>query len=404
MTTDQNEPAATLKGQRARLTVDFRPNTILVGTDYFARLIISIFFILNRIEFGVFIGLHAGLFLLEVYLSRYSEDELKKKILKELKPEYRQHVQDFVPVVTLPLLWLGLYMITGLLVVIIVFAKNFSDESTKWLELAGAVLLTIVGAYLSMLAAYMAGSILFDRKIRAYHLQLRDHPGPKPAYTDVSAAFPNAFHSLNDESMVAIDRLDANDGMIARLESDLKGINSKVDSYMLESVLLGALAFSGFLTIVASNVISGADGQFATIISQFLDSIWAILFSTQAIDTNVLSGLFKGTNLFVVIMFESLICSVFFIMVLTLRLRYSDMSLKMDYLIRVINIFNAKEEELIILKMDDKNQDNTRIADRTLLLTQKIEAGLSDASRLHSQIKPVVWMMSVYRNLGLIFF
>lgn len=407
MTADQNEPAdvnATLKGQRARLTVDFKPNTVTLGVDFFARLLISFLFLVNKLDFGGFIGWHIGLFLLEIFASRYTEDELKKRMVKDLKPEYKQHIQDYIPVITLPLHWLGLYMITGLLATLIVFIKNSGDAETSWIELIVVVLLTIAGAFLSMLAGYMAGSILFDRKIKAYHFLLRDYPGPKSTYTDITPAFPTAFQSLKEEHLVAIDVLDANDGMIARLESDLKGINSTVDSYMLESVLLGALAFSGFLTIVASNVISGSDQQFTAIIKQFMDSAGSVLFSEKAVSTDEFSNLFKGTNLFIVIMFESLICSVFFIMVLTLRLRYSDMSLKMDYLIRVISIFNAKEEELIVLKMDDKNQDNTRITERTRLLTQKIEAGITDANHLLSQIKPVMGMMSFYRNLGLIFF
>ena len=89
MTADQNEPAdfiATLKGQRARLTVDFKPNTITLGIDYFARLFISFLFLVNKLDFGVFIGWHIGLFFLEVFAFRNTKDELKKRIVKELKP------------------------------------------------------------------------------------------------------------------------------------------------------------------------------------------------------------------------------------------------------------------------------------------------------------------------------
>jgi len=399
MTADQNEPAdinATLGGQRARLTVDFRPNTVTIAIDFFARLVISLLYLVNKIEFGVFIGLHIGLFLLELFVSRNIEDDLKNKMVKDLKPEYNQHIRDYVPVIQMPTHWMGLYMITGVVAIIISFAKNFSGGSTHWIELVAVVLLTIGAVFLSLLAGHMAGSILFDRKIKGYHFLYLDR--------DVTAIFPEAFQSLKEEPLIAIDRLDANDGMIAKLESELKGINSTVDSYMLESVLLGALAFSGFLTIVASNVISGSDDQFTEIINKFMDSAATVLFSEKGINTDEFSNLFEGSNLFIIIMFESLICAVFFIMVLTLRLKYSDMSLKMDYLIRVLHIFNAKEEELIVLKMDDNNQDNTRITERTRLLTQKIEAGIADASHLLSQIKPVVAFMSLYRNMGLIFF
>ena len=399
MTADQNEPAdinATLGGQRARLTVDFSPNTVTLAIDYFARLLISLLYLLNQIGFGAFIGLHIGLFLLEMFVSGNIGDKLTDKIIKDLQPGYKQYIRDFVPVIQMPTNWMGIYTITGVLAIIIVIAKNFSGGSTHWIEGVAVVLLTIGSAFLSLVAGTAAVRILFDRKIQGYHFLYLDR--------DVNAIFPNAFPSLKEEPLMATDRLDANDGLIARMESELKGINSTVDSYMLESVLLGALAFSGFLTIVGANVISGSDKQFTDIINQFMDSVRLILFTEQAVNTGQLAGLFKGTNLLIVIMFESLICSVFFIMVLTLRLKYSDMSLKMDYLIRVINIFNAKEEELIVLKMDDKNQDNTRITERTRLLTQKIEAGIADAGQLLSQIKPVVGIMSFHRSLGLIFF
>jgi hypothetical protein len=399
MTTDQNEQAdinAMLGGQRARLTVDFSPNTVTLAIDFFARLLISLLYLVNIIGFGLFIGLHTGLFLLEMFVSGNIEDKLKDKIIKDLQPGYNQHIRDYVPVIPMPTQWLGIYLLTGLLAIIMVFAKNFSGGSTNWIEGLVAVLLTIGAAFLSLLAGIAAVRILFDRKIKGYQFRYLDR--------DISALFPHAFQSLKEEPLIETDRLDANDGLIARMESELKSINSTVDSYMLESVLLGALAFSGFLTIVGANVISGSDKQFTEIISQFMDTARLVLFTENEINTGKFVSLFKGTNLLIVIMFESLICSVFFIMVLTLRLKYSDMSLKMDYLIRVLHIFNAKEEELIVLKMDDKNQDNPRITERTRLLTQKIEAGIADASHLLSQIKPVVQLMSLYRHAGLIFF
>ena len=52
-------------------------------------------------------------------------------MVKDLKPEYKQHILDYIPVIPLSLNWLGIYMITRLLVVIVVFAKNFSDATTN---------------------------------------------------------------------------------------------------------------------------------------------------------------------------------------------------------------------------------------------------------------------------------
>jgi hypothetical protein len=80
------------------------------------------------------------------------------------------------------------------------------------------------------------------------------------------------------------------------------------------------------------------------------------------------------------------------------------MSLKMDYLIRIMNIFNAKEEELINIKLENNNISSTIIDNRAKRISKKITATLDDAKKLIKNISPVVALMSLFRNLGIITF
>jgi hypothetical protein len=229
--------------------------------------------------------------------------------------------------------------------------------------------------------------------------------GKTQKIVDITRFFPDAIVLPDEiEKAVEVDAHDVNDTQIAGLESDLKGINSKVDAYMLESVLLGALAFSGFLTIVASSIITKPGSHFLDMVQNFVKIAKGIFEANSGSISGIFNKITEGENLFLLIMFESLVCSVFFIMVLTLRLRFSDMSLKMDYLIRIMNIFNAKEEELVHIRLENNASDNVTIDKRAKLIAQKINSGLEDANKLLKEINPTVTLMSWYRNLGIITF
>jgi len=110
----------------------------------------------------------------------------------------------------------------------------------------------------------------------------------------------------------------------------------------------------------------------------------------------------KECLLFLII-FEALLCSVFFLLVLTLRLRYTDLALKMDYMIRIMNIFNSKEEELnnAFINEIDRTESVTK---RMVRLSKKIDDAILGATNLLKEIDPIVTLMSIYRTAGITLF
>lgn len=219
---------------------------------------------------------------------------------------------------------------------------------------------------------------------------------------DVSSKYVAELRALEElfDNDIMIEEIDVNDTEIARLESDLKSLNTRVDSYMLEGVLIGSLTFSGFLTIIASgsslNFVDLKNLNFGSMPFNGQSSkLTAILTSIDDWAT--------APHLFSVIMVESLFCSVFFILVLALHIRFTQLSLKLDYLLRIMTIFNAKEEEMINLEMSG-TQVTDYSAARRRMIAHKITEAINDANKFTKDIKPLVSLMALYRNLGLVLF
>jgi hypothetical protein len=97
-----------------------------------------------------------------------------------------------------------------------------------------------------------------------------------------------------------------------------------------------------------------------------------------------------------------LLASVFFLLVLTLRLRLNSLSLNMDHLIRILTIFNAKEEELYNAQYEGSLNDAS--SNRLKNIGKKIDHTLADANKLLKELKPTVAVMSIYRNVAVFLF
>ena len=108
-------------------------------------------------------------------------------------------------------------------------------------------------------------------------------------------------------------------------------------------------------------------------------------------------------NILVLITVESLFCSVFYILILGLRTRFANLSLNMDHLIRVMTVFNAKEEELINFQLQGGKLDAS-LTTRKNKISQRISATISDAKSLAKEIQPVLRIMTLCRNIGLFLF
>src|SRR4030095_7430322 len=115
---------------------------------------------------------------------------------------------------------------------------------------------------------------------------------------------------------------DVNDTQIAKLESGLKGISSKVEAYLLESVFLGGLAFSGFLAVASQNFLSEKSPEFSNFCVNVISFCNRLVSVRHFSNMGNLVGIFHPDDLLILIMFLCLFCSVFFLLVLTLRMRF----------------------------------------------------------------------------------
>lgn len=97
-----------------------------------------------------------------------------------------------------------------------------------------------------------------------------------------------------------------------------------------------------------------------------------------------------------------LLSSVFFLLVLTLRHRLNTLSLNMDHLIRILIIFNAKEEELFNLKTEEQSNDFQ--IQRLEKISRKIDVALVDSENLLKELKPIAVIMNSYRNIAVFLF
>ncbi|MCV9930068.1 hypothetical protein OIU83_20575 [Flavobacterium sp. LS1R49] len=169
-------------------------------------------------------------------------------------------------------------------------------------------------------------------------------------YEDVSDIYPDLFVSdkVVGYGAIELDPVDLNDTRIAKLESEMKNINYRSEAWMLESVFLGGLAFSGFLTVASANFL----GKEPEVFSEFLRHFK--IYYEKCFQNEITSWVtqignhFFRNDLYILIMLLCLLSSVFFLLVLVLRFRLNSLTLSMDHLIRILNIFNQKKMSFLI--------------------------------------------------------
>jgi hypothetical protein len=336
---------------------------------------------------------------------RYQK-KLSNKIKDYLKKEYREDVNIIAQVDSTPPDYLfGCFLIFGF---IFSFWFFYHIQSHHWymyvLFLVEASFSIIVFAAVAI-ATYRPKLSMGVKRYRVFNV-IPAEKGKAEQKIDITKQFQNMLNSsvfYQEEKIIELDSVDYNDTQIARLESELKGINGKVDAYMIESVLLGGLSFSGYLTVVSGSLIGSNTDAFGNLLSHFNVFIrsYNIFDNTSKID--VISTFFQKEDLYVLIIFLCLISSVFFLLVLSLRLRYGSLAGNMDHLLLTMTIFNAKEEELTNMKYENANFASSQ-KDRLKKITEKIDLAIKDADHLMEELKPIISMMSLYRNVAIIVF
>jgi hypothetical protein len=191
--------------------------------------------------------------------------------------------------------------------------------------------------------------------------------------------------------------VDENDEMIVNLETTLNASTSRLDAYVLESALFGALSFSGFLQIMASDLISFTDlEKFA---QGIFDTSQALIHLQSDVFATGLAGLNNKVSLFCLVSVESLVCSIFFLAVIASRLRFSDIADKVRTAINLAHAFNTKEEALY----HDSEKSEIRQS-RLQVLTLRVNRQLSVAAQSLANVKPVMAYMEYFRSAGILVF
>ncbi|MFY0688970.1 MAG: hypothetical protein JXQ90_17500 [Cyclobacteriaceae bacterium] len=190
---------------------------------------------------------------------------------------------------------------------------------------------------------------------------------------------------------------DENDQVIIEVETKLRSIRSRLEAYVLESALFGALSFSGFLQIMAEELVSFKDLEdFAThsysLFKSFLEPNWELMQQSA-------QSLSSKSDLFALISVESLVCSILFLAVIASRLRVNDIIDRMTRHLDLARAFNVKEENLVhkqgqsALDQENLSSYNQHIFDNLLACEQGL-----------IEIAPSTSYMRYFRNAGIFTF
>ncbi|MCU0438402.1 MAG: hypothetical protein MUC49_10815 [Raineya sp.] len=250
-------------------------------------------------------------------------------------------------------------------------------------------------------------------------------------------------------------QIDRNDLEIIKVEGRLRNEHSRVEAYILESVMFGALAFSGFLSIIASERFNYTISERQDFLTKsvkinnepLVEEKSTIVLNTNKTDSTKTTAkqqavplvrttemrifweeamelfdnivlfklkeaslnwqkLIQPSNLIMLITIETLFCALFFLSVIASRLRYTKMTEEIDNLVRLARNFNDKEEEVHNLVLQGLGDEEVQINLRKRLqsLGLKINQYLERANILLSQTRPILIYMSLFRNLGVIMF
>lgn len=256
---------------------------------------------------------------------------------------------------------------------------------------------TIVNVIIYGIALFYYNLSFPSRKISAVHIKNGDNLIPVDDLKAFSDVIKVKINTQEKFEYIETENIDRNDIEIAKAQVDVSNMVNRVDTYVLESIFIGALSFSGFLTIISSDKIQENIDTLKAIlpkISIFIRDVLLFDLSRIEKDFDVITS---DYSLFALISIESLICSTFFILVLAARIKFSNISEKALYLIDLARIFNGKEEEIELLQV----QGIANLEKRTIYLRNRIDEVLGDIKKVTLRIKPIFRYIIIFRNLGL---
>lgn len=214
-----------------------------------------------------------------------------------------------------------------------------------------------------------------------------------PGFNEEAADAWLAHYQSDHEAQYSPDQ---NDGLLAELSITLKGQQQRVEAFVLEAALFGALAFSAFVQIMATEFVVLEE------IPLFLDRLATVvtqLALLEEVDWHLLAG---KNNLFSIICLETLACSLVFLTVVASRLRFNDHSQRVDAQLALAQAYNDKEEFLQV--SNEAPEPSPLIQPRIQELSRRVRSHLMTAQVSLEKSDTVMAFMRYFRDLGVAFF
>lgn len=388
----------------ARLTFKYSPLLFII--DQFFRILILIIYLYYDFSGWYFLIAQFVVIGITGAISNQIEESLLDKYKNYIHPIYLPLKPKLELSENIPSLLTGYQLFFGYVFSFWYFYHIF--ENHLWYHYLLIIILAFLGLLLFMVVLettkFYKTSKGAEEFIIYLEKRIREDGVRRVVLDDVTSNRKDFFTAgiIVEPDPIEFDLVDLNDTKIAKLESELKSVNYKTDAWMLESVFLGGLAFSGFLTVASANFLGKETETFKSFISHISSYLNSCRMGSLSSWYSNSSNHFSRIDLYIVIMLLCLLSSVFFLLILTLRLRLNTLSLNLDHIMRILIIFNAKEEEIYNNSQNLENQPN-QVA-RFEKIQRKIDIALNDAEKILIRIRPVLIMMNVYRTVAIILF
>lgn len=189
--------------------------------------------------------------------------------------------------------------------------------------------------------------------------------------------------SRNDE----IDIIDKNDMDIIEMQAVLLNLKQKIDTYTIESALLGALSLSGYLTIMQTKLVTI---DTITITWHQINNIIhnALILDFHGVSTKI-PGIWNVQSIWNFIAFVSVVTSLLYFLLIVSRKKIHDRLIETEKLHNIAKSFNEKEEELNnLLYGNENNKDlNARLEKVSMICNKSIKESQIKFADLNLSVK-----------------
>lgn len=401
--TDNN---SNLIKQKLIINIGFVYNPIFYCFDLFIRTIIFIFYLKDYLPAWIFVIFQIILIVIIGYINDFYKKKLIAKYNACINPDYVNIAKELKITENIPNKLMVVQLFIGYIFSFWFFYHIFQNHT--WYIYILIIFLSFFGIILFALPLAFSVFYKTSKGITALNLVLEkviiENDQQKIVNINANKNYPNIITSglSLDPDPIEFDTVDLNDTKIAKLESELKTITYRSEAWMLESVFLGGLAFSGFLTVASANILGKESKAFNSLLVHIDDYFKKCELNEISFWYSDIDNHFHREDLYIVIMLLCLASSVFFLLILTLRIRLNTLSLSLDHIFRVATIFNGKEEELYNARLDfEQNPHQVARFDK---IQRKIEIALEDAEKILTKIRPISIMMNIYRTIAIILF